>query len=131
MSRAMLLTIDGILNLLLGILLIAFPDTLVAWLGIPPANPSFYPNILGGVLFGIGLALMMERRNQSSGGIGLGINGAIAINLCGALVLACWLVLGELLLPLRGVIVLWFLVLILVGISASEIVTGYNNQRVA
>ena len=61
MHRSILLTIDGVINLVLGVLLMAFPDRLVALLGVPPASHGFYPNLLGGVLFGIGLALMIER----------------------------------------------------------------------
>jgi len=68
-----LLLIDGIINLGLGALLIIFPETLVAALGVPDAAPTFYPNILGGVLFGIGIALLIERKNQHGGGIGLGL----------------------------------------------------------
>jgi len=80
MKRSSLLIIDGILNLSLGALLITFPDRLVSALGVPDAASAFYPNILGGVLFGIGIALLIERNNQHAGGIGLGLGGAIAIN---------------------------------------------------
>jgi hypothetical protein len=128
MNRATLLTIDGIINLLLGVLLVAFPKALVDFLGIPSATPSFYPNILGGILFGIGVALLMERKNTSGGGIGLGLHGAVAINLCGAWVLGAWLMLGGLTLPVRGLIFLWFLVAMLVGISAIEIISGIRKH---
>lgn len=127
MHRVTLLTIDGIINLLLGVLLIAFSDGLVRLLGVPPAAHGFYPNMLGGVLFGIGIALMMERRNQTGTGIGLGLGGAIAINLCGGLVLAGWLVFGGLTLPVRGLIVLWSLVVILLGISGAELAAGFSG----
>jgi hypothetical protein len=96
------------------------PFLLVQALGMPMADPSFYPSILGGVLFGIGLALLIECYRQSNGFIGLGLGGAIAINLCGGLVLAIWLLSDSLYLPLRGQIFLWSLVLLLVGISLIE-----------
>ena len=127
MDRATLLTIDGVINLLLGILLILFPRSLVEVLGIPSVTSSFYPNILGAVLFGIGVPLMMERRNETGVGIGLGLNGAVAVNLCGGAVLGGWLMLGELNLPLRGLIVLWMLVGLLVGISAVEMLHGKRH----
>lgn len=120
MRHTSLLKIDAAINLILGILLLAFPLELVQALGLPMADPSFYPSILGGVLFGIGLALLIECYRQSNGFIGLGLGGAIAINLCGGFVLAIWLLSGSLNLPLRGQIFLWSLVLLLVGISLIE-----------
>lgn len=120
MRLTTLLKIDAAINLILGILLLAFPLKLVKALGVPMAEPSFYPSILGGVLFGIGLALLIECYRQSNGLIGLGLGGAIAINLCGGFVLAIWLLSGSLNLPLRGQIFLWSLVLLLVGISLIE-----------
>jgi hypothetical protein len=120
MRHTFLLKIDAAINLILGILLLAFPLELVQALGVPMVDPSFYPSILGGVLFGIGLALLIECYRQSNGFIGLGLGGAIAINLCGGLVLAIWLLSDSLYLPLRGQIFLWSLVLLLVGISLIE-----------
>jgi hypothetical protein len=46
-----LLVIDAAINVLLGLLLIAFPSNLVAALGIPQAEVAFYPSFLGAVLF--------------------------------------------------------------------------------
>ena len=126
MRHAILLKIDAAVNLILGILLLAFPMKLVKALGIPMAEPSFYPSILGGVLFGIGLALLIECYRQSNGLTGLGLGGAILINLCGGLVLTVWLLSGSLNLPLRGKIFLWFLVLLLVGLSMME---GFAQLR--
>ncbi len=129
MRRSTLLTIDGIINLILGTLLIIFSDGWVRLLGVPPAANAFYANILGGVLFGIGIALMLETRNKTGNSVGLGLGGAIAINLCGGLVLLGWLAFGHLALPLRGLIFLWFLVLLLVGMSAVELVIGFSANR--
>ncbi len=120
MKESMLLTIDAIINLALGVLLVTFPAPLVEVLGMPDA-PGFYPNILGGVLIGIGIALLTERGSQGRHSSGLGLNGAIAINLCGGLVLAGWLTFGELAIPLRGYILLWGLVILLLGVSFAEL----------
>jgi hypothetical protein len=90
------------------------------------ADSSFYPSILGGVLLGIGLALLIESYRQSNRLIGLGLGGAIAINLCGGFVLAIWLLYGSLNLPLRGQIFLWALVLLLVGLSSIE---GFSHLK--
>lgn len=85
MNRSPLLTIDSLINLLLGVLLLVFPRGLISFLGIPEPASASYPNILGAVLFGIGIALWVERGAGRGGGHGLG--GAVVINLCGALVL--------------------------------------------
>jgi hypothetical protein len=107
----------------------AFPAGLVTALGIPMADPSFYATILGGVLLGIGLALLVECYRKSNRFVGLGLGGAIAINLCGGFVLAVWLLSGRLALPLRGYILLWSLVLLLVGISLLEGLTHLKKGK--
>ena len=114
----MLLAADAIINLALGILLVIFPQYLVAALGVPGAEVAFYPGILGGVLIGIGIALIVEQVRGSSG---LGLAGAVSINICGGLALAGWLLFGSLDLPVRGQVFLWTLVVVLVGISAFEL----------
>lgn len=129
MERTTLLKADAAINLILGILLMAFPEGLVRALGLPTADPSFYPKILGGVLFGIGLALLIECYRKSNRFIGLGLGGAIAINLCAGFVLAVWLLTGNLSPPLRGQIFLWFLVLLLVGISLLEGLTQFKSGK--
>lgn len=124
MTRSALITADSIINLALGVLLVFFPHDLLRLLGVPEAVPAFYPSILGAVLFGIGIALWLERGRTEATTRGLGLHGAIAINLCGGLVLAGWLIFGQLELPARGVIFLWILVLILVGISIAELLVS-------
>jgi len=74
--------------------------------------------VLGAVLFGIGWALVLEARRPGSGG--LGMRGAIAINLCGALAVLAWLVTAEAQLPVSGVVTLAAVagvVLLLAGIE--------------
>ena len=129
MHRSFLLKADAAINLILGVLLMAFPAKLVKALGIPLSDPSFYATILGGVLFGIGLALLLECYRKSNRFIGLGLGGAIAINLCGGLVLAVWLLSNALRLPLRGQIFLWSLVLLLVGISLLEGLSHFKSGK--
>lgn len=127
-SRGALLAVDGAINLLLGAGLVAFPRGLVRALGIPQVESAFYPSILGGVLLGIGAALLLERFARRRG-TGLGPAGAVAINLCGGLVLAGWLALGGLELPLRGRLFLWGLVVVLVGLSAAELAPRWRAGR--
>ena len=117
-----LLIIDGLINLLLGLLLVWFPRSLVEFLGLPVTINDFYPNILGAVLLGIAIALFIESRTGN--GRGLGLLGAVSINLCAGLVLGAWLLGGDLAIPMRGLAILWFLVVLLVGISAIEFISG-------
>jgi hypothetical protein len=126
MPRNRVLLIDGLINLLLGVLLVAFPLGLVELLGIPQTEQTFYPSILGAVLIGIGLALLLECSGRPQGLVGLGLGGAVAINLCGGIVLAIWLASGRLMIPTRGQVVLWSLVVILVVISTTEM---YVHER--
>ena len=129
MNHSTLLKADAAINLILGILLVAFPSGLVKALGIPMADPSFYATILGGVLLGIGVALLLECYRISGRFIGLGLGGAIAINLCGGFVLTVWLLSGKLTLPLRGHILLWFLVILLAGISLLEAFAHFKKRK--
>ena len=116
------LAVDGLMNVVLGVTLLFFRP-LGVWLGIPDSETVFYPMVLGGVLFGIGIALFIESFRKPGGLVGLGLGGAIAINLSGGAVLAGWLIAGGLELPLRGLILLWALAVVLVGISLVELIT--------
>jgi hypothetical protein len=123
-EHRLLLAVDAVVNLLLGIALLLFPAGTQRWLGLPPTNTFFYATILGGVIFGIGAALCLEWWGTVQGVRGLGLGGAIAINLCGGGVLVFWLASGRLGLPLRGRIVLWIVALAVLGIGVAEIATG-------
>ena len=78
-GRSLWLSIDSLLNVLLGAFLVVFPRDVVSFLGIPQAGSAFYPGILGAVLFGIGIALWMERGTDRASGRGLGLGGAVVI----------------------------------------------------
>jgi hypothetical protein len=74
------------------------------------------------VLIGIGIALALESRRKDPGQpVGLGLGGAIAINLSGGIVLLGWLLFGKLGLPVRGSVFLWFVAILLVAISTVEL----------
>ena len=116
-----LLTIDGIINLALGILLIGYPVSVARALGLPADGESFFANVLGAILFGVGVALLIERLRPPLRMVGLGLGGAVAINLSGGVVLAAWLLGGSLDLTALGQVTLWALVALLVGLSAVEL----------
>jgi hypothetical protein len=118
-----LLRIDGAVNILLGLLLILavpFP-AITAVLGLPPLESGFYGTVLGAVLAGIGLALLLESHRGAASPAGLGLGGAIAINICGAVALLAWLMSRALRIPLRGQILMLALVALLIGLSAIEL----------
>ena len=130
MVKKTVLLIDASVNLLLGILLLAFSPFIINFLGIPSSDNYFYPNILGGVFVGITVALIIEafRNNLSGNSAGLGLTGAISINLCGGIVLLVWLLSGNLDIPLKGLIILWTLDIILLLISSAELIISFMKK---
>ena len=130
MARNPVLFVDALVNLLIGVVLLAFRPGLAELLGIPHAAQPFYPTVLGALLAGIGLALLLECYRGPNGPVGLGLGGAIAINLCAGIVLAGWLASGMLMIPTRGQVILWGLVIIAVGISAIELYVHLRRASV-
>ncbi len=120
-----LLVIDGIVNLAIGLILLSFPAGMDKVLGLPQSETTFYPVILGAVIFGIGIALFVEWVGASGNIRGLGLGGAIVINICGGLALLLLLLPGTLPIPLRGVILLWFIAVVVLVIGVAEIVTTF------
>jgi hypothetical protein len=111
----------------LGIILVAYSKALIQYFGLPVTETRFYPNILGAVLVGIVIALLIEYYRKER--VGLGIGGAISINLTGGIVLFLWLISGRLNLPLHGTIILWILFFVLIGISLLELITHKRNNK--
>ena len=128
MRHATLLELDGAGNLVLALLLLIFPARVIDWLGIPASESAFYPSLLGSILIGIGFALLYERFRSPGSRSGLGIIGAAAINTCFGVVLAGWLLVGPLSLPLRGHILLWVLALILVALGSIELIAAGRRE---
>jgi hypothetical protein len=125
MRVSKVLIVDAIINLILGFLLlmlIPFPGQVTRLLGVPEVKQTFYPSIMGGVFVGIAIALFIEAfRKRPRGLVGLGLGGAIAINLCGGSVLMGWLIFGRLEIPIRGHVFLWAIAVTLVVISSVEL----------
>ena len=117
-----ILIVDAVINFVLGVLLLLFSPGMVNYLGVPPAISNFYPNILGAVFIGITIALTIgAMRKNTVQNSGLGLLGAISINLCGGTVLILWLIFGGLHLPAKGIFFLWLLAAVLFIISISEL----------
>jgi hypothetical protein len=121
MNESMLLVVDAAINLALGLMLVFFPRSPAEMLGIPIPESAFYASILGAVLTGIGLALLVERFRSAVGVAGLGLGGAISINICGAGVLVVWLIKGDLIMPTRGHVFLWVVAVLVLGVSVLEL----------
>jgi hypothetical protein len=122
-----LLLIDAIINLLLGVILLAYSKPVVEFFGLPITGQFFYPNILGAILFGIGIALVIEYKRKGRF-TGLGLAGAMSINMIGGIVLLLWLVFGNLALPLRGKVILWTLDILLIVLSSFELITSLRKK---
>ena len=104
MRHVTLLTIDATINLLLGYCCSPFPTSWPACLGCLRQPMVFTPTYSVGFCSGSALPGLWKGAIKQASAIGLGLGGAIAINLCGGLVLCGWLVFGDLLLPLCGLI---------------------------
>lgn len=128
MAKKNILLIDALINFALGVLLGIFPKEIIDFMGMPIVSNPFYASILGGVLFGIGIALLLERSKKTIHADGLDLGGAIAINLSGGFVLALWLSFGALNIPTHGRIIMWSLVILLFGISATELAVNKKGR---
>ena len=126
MKGKILLLIDAIINLILGVLLVLYSQDLATFFGVPYTSNYFYPTLLGAIFIGITIALFVEFFRKTETIVGLGLGGAIAINVCGGIALAVWLLFGNLQIPTKGQIFLWVLVILLVGISSIEL---YYNTK--
>jgi uncharacterized membrane protein HdeD (DUF308 family) len=118
--KSLLLTVDSIINLILGGALLFLPRQTILFFGLPPTTTYFYVTVLGAVLFGIGIALWLEKRNDRQWR-GLGLGGAIIINVLGAVIVLYWLVTDSFDLPFRGYAVLYSIVVIVFCTALLEI----------
>lgn len=123
-----LLVVDGVVNLLLGVLLLTAPDRLVRALGLPEFAGSLYPTVLGGVLVGIAAALFIESRPTEDGAQGLGVVGAVVINVAGAGALTLWLALASQAVPTRGRVTLGIVAAVVFLMTAAEVAHGRRRR---
>ncbi len=119
-DRLRLLAVDSLVNLALGFALLVLPNTTISFFGLPAVETTFYVTVLGAVLFGIGVALWVERRNVERWR-GLGLVGAVIINVFGAGTVLVWLIIDPFDLPARGYFVLWAVVVLVIGAALVEI----------
>ncbi len=127
-QRLTLLAIDSIINVVLGICLLAMPGATIEFFGLPGTDTDFYVTVLGAVLLGTGIALWIERRNQDRWR-GLGLVGAIVINTLGAGTVLVWLLLDPFTMPTRGYVVLWTVTVIVLGTGLVELAALLRHAR--
>lgn len=125
-----ILFVDALINLVLGLLLLVFSPGMIHWLGVPSSSTRFYPNILGAIFIGITVALVIGASAAGSHrNSGLGLLGAISINLCGGTALALWLIFGRLQIPAKGFVFLWVLVVVLIAVSVAELFRFGGSEK--
>ena len=115
-----LLLIDSVVNTVLGLVLLAFPLGSGEILGLPISEKNFYPAILGAVLLGIGIALFIEVKFYDRGKRGLGLDGAIIINIVASVVLIIILIFERPDISTTGSIILWVVGLSVLIIGLAE-----------
>jgi len=131
MKESTLLGADAVIHLGFGIVLLFFPGVLIDALGISQPGTAFYASVLGAILSGMGLALLAERFRHVFGIPGLGLGGAICVNICVGGVLTAWLVRGGLAIPLHGYVLLWLVAIVLLALSGAGfwIQVKHNHDR--
>ena len=130
MKWSFLLTADAVINFALGLPLLFVPTAAARFLGIPVPEPAFYASILGAVLTGIAIALLLEQFHERTRLTGLGLGGAITINICGSGALVAWLLFGHLELPFRGHLFLWLVAAVVLVISLVELLAHASTRRI-
>lgn len=114
-----LLWLETLLKLAGGVVLIIGPNAASRVFGLPTARPSLWPRLLGAVLLGLAAATYIEGALPGSRGLGLG--GAIAVNLASAAMIFSLVVLNRGVETGRGRVALSLLAGLLVLLSLFEI----------
>lgn len=115
-----LLLIDSAVNIVIGIILLCFPLGIGDYLELPKSDNYFYPTILGALISGIGIALFIEYKYSEKGKRGLGIDGAIIINIIASSALIIFLVFGNLNISRLGSAILWIVGILVFAIGLFE-----------
>jgi hypothetical protein len=125
-TARLLLLADALINLILGVLLVVYPRPLVLMLGFRDIPSTLFSSVLGGVLIGIAIALGIASRG---GRQGLGLDGAIAINICGAGVVVLRLVTAPQEFTTAGRTTLWLIAVLVLGIGSAELIHRLRRRN--
>lgn len=114
-----LLWIETLVKLAPGLALLLAPGWTARALGLPRDPTGFWPRLLGGTLVGLAAGFVLEGWIGNVHGIGLA--GALAVNLAAAGTIAGLLILGKAAPSRRGRILLWLAVALLVLLALLEL----------
>ena len=119
MREDVVLRADAVLDVALGALLLLAPwNALYESLDLPQADPALYAQVAGGLLVAFGYLLWIAPRETH---LTRGVAAAAALaNAAGTVVLAAWLLLGDLGLGALGVTLLAALAVALAAFAAAE-----------
>ncbi len=123
-----LLWFETLLKGSIGLLLVFLPITTARMAGLPHGNTAFWPRLFGAALLGIAGAFAVEGYNLAGGAIeakGLGLGGAVIINLTAILSLFGTLIFSAVA-TRRGKVVIWLMILLLLFLTLFEI--GHTSQ---
>lgn len=118
-----LLWLETLLKGSIGLMMLMMPITSAKLAGLPHGNSAFWPRLFGAALLGIAAAFAVEGYTQLNANIsarGLGLGGAIAINLVTVLSLIGTLIFKGVT-TRRGLLLLWSFILLLVLLMLFEI----------
>lgn len=116
-----LLLIDSVINIVIGLILLCYPLGIGEFLDLPESGNIFYPLILGAVILGIGIALLIEYNYSEKGQRGLGLEGAIIINITASSALILFLIFGNLNIRQPGFIILWIIGILVFSVGIVEL----------
>ena len=111
-----LLWLETLLKGSVGMLMLMLPITSAKLAGLPHGNSAFWPRLFGAALLGMAAAFAVEGYTQLNANIsarGLGLGGAIAINLITVLSLVGTLIFKGVT-TRRGLLLLWSFTLLLI-----------------
>lgn len=114
-----LLSIETILKLAGGLALLLIPGTLAKAFGLPRDPSGFWPRLLGATLIGLAAATFIEGWVRNTHGLGLA--GALSINLAMAGGIMALLLLGKAAPTRRGRVLLWLIFSVLVLLALFEL----------
>ncbi|MGH1417467.1 MAG: ABC transporter permease [Hyphomicrobiaceae bacterium] len=116
-----LLYLDLIFKLASGLLLIAAPLLVCKIFGLPNPTTGFWPRLLGGVLIGHAGGLFLELAVPKANGFGIGLGGALIVNLATAGMIATLLIFKAAGSTRRARFTLWLLTIALVLLSGAQL----------
>ncbi len=117
-----LLWIETLLKGVGGMVLCVLPLTTARVVGLPVAASGFWPRTLGAILLGLAVSTFIE--GSQNGQRGLGLDGLIAINLAGALMVMSLLMARRAATTRRGRFTLWLLCCTLLTLAGLEFIAA-------